>query len=513
MNREWGSLILLKGLVAIILAFGLSRSLFLTIVMGGYFKELAEKNIVRTEVLVPVRGVISDRTGKPLVMNIENDRQVVRFYPAGEMAAAITGYVGSMSEGDLDNCHEDCLVEIGVGKAGLEKAYDGKLRGTPGEVVVEESAGGDVSKEIIRVESVSGENISTNIDLELQKELFVALKTALESSGKSGVAVAARVNGEVLALVSLPSYDPNLFIAGGKRSDYGGEFKDVADLIGDEEKKPLFNRAVSGEFAPGSVYKLVPALAALAEGKIEKSTLIADTGEIVIGEYRFGNWYLDKYGRIEGDINVEKALSRSNDVFFYRVGERLGVDLLSSWSSKLSLGESTGIDLPGESLGLVPTQYWKEKNMGTKWFLGDTYHMSIGQGNLMSTPIQINRMTSSVVSSWKCKLKLVGKEFCEDLKLQDEDRLVVLDGMMAACSDGGTAYPLFDYGGKIYCKTGTAQHGGEKDEPHAWVSVVVPKGDDPRNWIVLTVLIESGGEGSAVAAPVAAEVMPYLMGM
>jgi len=241
--------------------------------------------------------------------------------------------------------------------------------------------------------------------------------------------------------------------------------------------------------------------------------MIADTGEIVIGEYRYGNWFLDKYGRIEGDLNVEKALSRSNDVFFYRIGEKLGVDLLSSWSKKLGLGESTGIDLPGESLGLVPGQYWKEKNMGSKWFLGDTYHMSIGQGNLMATPIQINRMTSSAISGWKCKLRLVGRDYCDDLKLGEDDIEVVLDGMKAACENGGTAFPLFDFGGKIYCKTGTAQHGGEKDEPHAWISVVVPKGENRRDWLVMTILIESGGEGSAVAGPVAAEMMPYLLSL
>jgi len=513
MREDHLPLFMLKGIIVVVVALGLSRSLFLTVIMGGYFKEMAERNIVRTEDLIPIRGVISDKNGRPLVMNIENNSETVRFYPAGEMAAGITGYLGKMNENEVKDCMEDCFPEMSVGKSGLEKSYDKKLRGSAGEIVVEESASGEIIKEITRVEAVSGENIATNIDLDLQKDLFVALKSALESSGKSAVGVVAKVSGELLALVSLPSFDPNLFVSGGRRSDYGGEFKDVAQLIGDDTKKPLFNRAVSGEFAPGSVYKLVPALAALAEGKIEKDTLITDTGEIVIGEYRFGNWFLDKYGRTEGDLNVGKALSRSNDVFFYRLGEKLGVDLLVDWSKRLSLGESTGIDLPGEALGLVPSQYWKEKNMGSKWFLGDTYHLSIGQGNLMATPIQINRMTAAVVSGWSCDLRLVGRNYCDDLKLPDDDRLVVLEGMRDTCRDGGTAFPLFDYGGKIYCKTGTAQHGGEKDEPHAWISVVIPKGEDTKNWLVLTVLVESGGEGSAVAGPVAAEIMPYLLGL
>lgn len=504
---------LLRAVLVLLVAIAISRSVFLTVFMGNHFAGLAEDNMIRRKRLEPIRGVINDRSGKPIAMNIDYQGKTIRFYPLGEVAAALVGYMGKQSDKDVDSCGGKCPGDVLIGKSGLEKQYQEKLYGFPGEELSEETAGGGLKASLSRTEASNGENITTNIDIELQKKLFSALKSNLGEFGKSGVAIVSKVNGEILSLASTPSYDPNLFIPDGKRSDYGGSYKSVGDLIKDEENKPLFNRAISGDYAPGSVYKLVPALAALEEGKINKSTMIYDSGEIKIGEYRYGNWNFDKYGKIEGDINVETAIARSNDIFFYKVGEALGVDSLVTWTKRLGLGAITGIDLPGESDGFVPTPYWKEKVAGSKWFLGNTYHMSIGQGDLMATPIQINRMTAEVVSNLKCPPRLVGKGTCESGKFGEVNRNIILNGMKGACSTGGTAFPLFKYEGKIYCKTGTAQHGGETTLPHAWVSVVVPKGENVKEWLVVTVLIEAGGEGSAVAAPVAAEVMEYMLAM
>ncbi|KKS62424.1 MAG: Penicillin-binding protein 2 [Candidatus Collierbacteria bacterium GW2011_GWD2_42_50] len=256
---------------------------------------------------------------------------------------------------------------------------------------------------------------------------------------------------------------------------------------------------------------MVPALAALEEKKITKDTLIADSGEIVIGAYRFGNWLLDKYGQTEGQINVVKAIARSNDIFFYKAGEALGIDNLVKWSEKLGLGEKTGIDLPGESSGFMPSPYWREKTFGEKWFLGNTYHLAIGQGDLMATPLQINMMTAAVVSGIKCSPRLVGASTCVDLKINETNRKTVLEGMQAVCSTGGTAFPLYSYGGKIYCKTGTAQKGGEDTMPNAWLTMVIPVGNNVKDWVVVTVLVEEGGEGSAVAAPIAKEMVPLFL--
>jgi len=501
-----------KTALILVMAIGLARVLFLTTVMGGHFEDLADGNMIRKDRLEPIRGVISDKSGKPLAMNIDYQGRTQRFYPGGEVVASIVGYLGKPDISDLKDCPK-CSGEMLMGKTGLEKQYQVELLGQPGEVMVQETANGQSKVEIAKVDSLPGQNITTNIDLELQKLAFLALKNKLTEIGKSGAVVVTRVSGEVLALISEPSFDPNLFIPGGKRSDFGGDFKDVESLIIETDQKPLYHRAVSGDFAPGSVFKLVPAIAALEEGKISKESSILDTGEINVGEYRFGNWYLDKYGRTEGQVNIIKALSRSNDIFFYKIGEALGADSLVAWSQKFGLGEKTGIDFPGESSGFVPTPYWREKVLGEKWYLGNTYHMAIGQGELTASPLQINRMTAEVVSGQSCGPRLVGKAECLDLQMNPLNIALILEGMKQACSPGGTAFPLFEYAGKIYCKTGTAQKGAEETLSNAWISVVVPKGGKVKDWLVLTVLLEEGGEGSAVAGPIAAEIVLYLLKM
>lgn len=477
--------------------------------MGGHFGNLARGNMIRKEKVEPIRGVISDRKGKPLAMNIDYQGRTIRYYPGGETIGSVVGYLAKPTDADLKDC-DACSPGMMVGKAGLEKQYQRDLMGQPGETIVQEMANGQSKTEIKKRDSIPGKNIQTNIDLELQKEAYVAVKNMLAQSGKSGAVVIAKVSGEILALASVPSFDPNLFVPNGKRSDFGGAYKDVESMLADIDGKPLFNRVVSGEFAPGSVYKLVPALGALEEGKISDSTRVLDTGEIKIGEYRFGNWYLDKYGRTEGEVSVIKALSRSNDIFFYKTGEAMGADSLIDWTKRLGLGVHTGIDLPGEVDGFVPTPYWREKTLGEKWFLGNTYHLSIGQGDLMATPIQINRMTATAISGLNCDPVIVGSSACTDEKFNPKNIKLLLEGMKEACSPGGTAAPLFDYAGKIYCKTGTAQKGNKDTLSNAWISVLVPKGGGVKDWIVLTVLIEEGGEGSAVAAPVAKELVPLL---
>lgn len=499
-----------RTVLILVMAMGLARVLFLTTVMGGHFEELAAGNMIRKDRLEPVRGVISDKNGKPLAMNIEYQGRTQRFYPGGETIAGIVGYLGIPDTADIEDCPK-CDLLLLLGKAGLERQYQKELIGQPGSSMVQETASGQDKIEIARVESLPGKNLTTNIDLELQKLAFLTLKSKLTEVGKSGAVVIARVSGEVLALVSAPSFDPNLFVPGGKRSDFGGDFKDVESLFREVEKKPLYNRAISGDFAPGSVYKLVPALAALEEGKINRNTSIVDTGEIKVGGSRFGNWYFDEYGKTEGEVNVVKAIARSNDIFFYKTGEALGADALVAWSEKFGLGEKTGIDLPGESAGFVPTPYWREKVLGDRWYLGNTYHMAIGQGDLMTTPIQINRLTAGVVGGIDCAPRLVGKSECLDLRVSQKNINIVLEGMKEACSPGGTAFPLFPYADRIYCKTGTAQKGSKESLANAWVSVVVPKGASVKDWVVVTVLIEEGGQGSAVAGPVAKEIVPYIL--
>lgn len=216
---------LAKFFLILVFAIGLSRVFFLTVMMGSYFKDLADDNMTRTEKLPPIRGVINDKNGKPLALNIENSGKTIRFYPGGETIAGIVGYLGKPSENELKDCGSSCNGDTLLGKAGLEKEYERKLRGTAGEALIKETANGKERTEIKRKESVPGENITTNIDGELQRISFVALKNALKTNGKSGAVVIAKVSGEVEAFASYPSYDPNLFVPGGKRSDFGGTIK------------------------------------------------------------------------------------------------------------------------------------------------------------------------------------------------------------------------------------------------------------------------------------------------
>jgi penicillin-binding protein 2 len=253
------------------------------------------------------------------------------------------------------------------------------------------------------------------------------------------------------------------------------------------------------------VFKPVTAYAGLEEGKITSTTEFVDTGELKVGIYRYGNWYFDQYGRTEGSINLAKALARSNDIFFYKVGEEVGVEKLVSWARKFGLGEPTGIELPGERAGLVPDRLWKERATGEKWFLGNTYHMSIGQGDLLVTPLQVARMTLGVVSGRLCDVSILKNSDikCQDLGLKAEDVLTVREGLKGVCATGGTAFPFFNFEPWVLCKTGTAQHSGQKtkeDLPHAWMTVAYP-GENPE--MILTVMLEAAGEGSAEAGPVA----------
>jgi len=526
---ERGGLEVLKWLLVLGGAVLVSRLFFVTVIMGGHYSELASSNQIRQERVVPMRGTISDRDGVILAGNILVEDKVVRHYPLGEIAAGVAGYVGEINEEEIEECGKDsnqwlvigrCYGGQIVGKTGVERWYESRLAGGLGMRLLEESAVGEELSEIRKEEAIDGENIKLNLSAELQALVYRALNQAVTEGGLSGgVAMVSTVKGEVLSLVSLPSFDPNLFVEGGERGIVGGKYKDVVEIVGDDEGRPLFNRVVAGVYPPGSVFKMVVAMAGLEEGVINKEETIEDTGEIEVGGSRFGNWYFDRYGRTEGEINIERALARSNDIFFYKLGERLGVDDLVKWSGRLGVGEKTGIDLVEEVSGLLPTPLWREKTMGERWYLGNTYHMAIGQGDLMVTPAQVDRWTAAVVSGERCELRLWGEGECEDLGIKEENRKVVMEGMKQACMDGGTGYPLFDLEGRVVCKTGTAQQGGKEDEPHAWITVVVPEVSDEgeylwsevKKWRVVTVMLEGGGEGSEKAAPVARKIVEAIL--
>ena len=312
-----------------------------------------------------------------------------------------------------------------VGRGGLQEYYNCSLSGVDGEELIEVDSLGVKLRSLGIREPIAGLDLKTNIDFGLQKEI------AKDFDGNPGAVVATDKNGEVLALFSSPSFDPS----------------DVAKSLNDS-KLPLFNRSIGGLFHPGSIFKPLVAIVALEEGEIDKNYKFNDTGVITVntlyGNYSYSNWYFTQYGGKEGEIDLTKALARSTDTFFYTIGELTGIDNLVEWMKKFGLTKLTDIDIPGEILSLIPSPDWKLKVKNEKWFLGNTYHFSIGQGDLALTPVGIHRANLVVTSGGKlCSLKIVGNTVCQKLKIKIDNINLIKSGMKKACSTGGTGYTFF----------------------------------------------------------------------
>jgi penicillin-binding protein 2 len=425
-----------------------------------------------------------------------------REYLYKESLAHLLGYLGEANEDEVKKGQ----FQIGdlVGRGGVEEEYDHLLRGKDGGEIYEVDAQGRKIRQIGRTEPVPGQDLHLSIDADLTKLAWESLE------GKPGAVVGSDPqNGQILVLTSSPSFDPNLMNQAKDKtaSDFQDSQEKLQSLLADPQK-PFFNRVLGGVYPPGSTFKIVTATAGLEEGKINAETLWNDTGEIRVGEYSYKNWYFTQYGRTEGEINVVKALKRSTDTFFYKVGEWVGPTRLSEWAKTFGLGQKTQIDLPGEAEGLVPSPEWKEKK-GDRWFLGNTYHFAIGQGDLLVTPLQINFLTDVMASDGQlCQPQVLKsedkKDNCRNLKLKKENLSLVKEGMKEVCSTGGTAFPFFEFSPQVACKTGTAEFGDPEDKTHAWFTSFAPF-ENPE--LSLTVLIERGGEGSEVAAPVAKKIM------
>ncbi len=507
-----------RGLLVLGVFILLGRLIELQIIKGEYYRDLAESNRIRRVSIMAPRGRILARGGEELVGNREIKKTVLfdpvegyekvlatpdtpidevlveweRVYKLGEAFSHVSGYLSEVNGDEVNRINAECqekgvfeLSEL-VGRGGIEQYYDCVLRGVSGEEMVEVDSTGKRIRTFGRRNAVSGEDLQTTIDAGLQRKIYEVME------GVPGAVIATDGRGEVLAFYSSPSFDPT----------------DISSYLEDDDL-PLFNRVIGGAYPPGSVYKLVTAAAALEEGKINKDYRYVDTGSIKIGDFEYTSWYLTQYGKVEGEIDLVRAIARSTDTFFYKAGELVGIDALVDWSRRFGLGEKTGIDLPGEVGGLLPNPSWKKAVKGERWYLGNTYHMSIGQGDLTTTPLQVNVWTSVFANGGElCRPYIVDskvEEECHDLGLSEETLKLVTAGMVATCSPGGTAYPFFDFFEEVACKTGTAEI-SEDGETHAWFTVFAPA-NHPE--IVLTVLVEEGGEGSKVAAPLAREIMDY----
>lgn len=489
------------------------RLFHLTIVKGDYYRRLSEENRIKNIVVEPQRGEIIDRKGVIIVKNIpaaiDSDEDRILSKRHYEEPHALSHLVGYRQIADQKNIENDpCLTKLGlgdkVGKKGVEKIFDCQLRGVTGYKLLELDAHGESAKTIAVQKPAGGEIIQLAVDYVLQKKAYEQLE------GRTGAVVGLDPKtGEVLLMVSSPTFNPQDF-----EDDNAAE---VEKYIKDRSY-PLFNRATEAGYPPGSIYKLFVAVGALEDKKIDKSFTVEDTGTIKAGPLTFGNWYFLEYGKTEGIVDIVKGIRRSNDIFFYRVGEKLGPERIKYWSNKFGLGKRVDFGMDNIE-GLIPSPFWKQEVLKEKWFLGDTYNMSIGQGYLLVSPLQVALATAPFANGGKlCTPQLLktDKENCKDLKISDQTLKLVREGMKQACSIGGTGWPLFDFAveasgsGKpktriqTGCKTGTAESHGFDPSPHAWFTVFAPY-DNPQ--IVLTVLVENGGQGSDVAAPIARELL------
>jgi penicillin-binding protein 2 len=446
-----------------------------------------------------------------------------RYYPFGQVAAHTLGYVGEVSPEQLaSGLYREANMGDIVGKFGLEKIYDNFLRGKDGGRQVEVNAQGKEINVLGITEPVPGLNLVLNIDIRMQEILEESLV------GKQGAAVVMDVkSGGILAMVSKPSFDPNEFSLRITRQRWNEILKDPSH--------PLQNRAVQGVYPPGSTFKVVTAAAALMENAIDPDEELFCPGFYRYGRRNYGDWKLGGHGK----VNLFKGIVESCDVYFYQAGERTGIDALSSWAFDLGLGKTTGIDLPGELEGLIPTQEWKRSTKHEPWFPGETLSASIGQGFVLVTPLQMVSLYSTVanrglllephiISRIEDVTGAIVEERNPKIKRrsgvsQDAWSRIVeaLVGVVENDKGTGRGARLRDFA--VAGKTGTAQvvrleaWRGKKEEEipwelrdHAWFAAFAPY-DDPE--VAVAVIVEHGGHGSSAALPIVAQFLWKYKGM
>ncbi len=570
-----------------LLALLTGRMYYLQVVQSSRYTTLAEENRINLRLLAPVRGRILDRRGRPLADNrrtfqvvfvaeeasnveatldalsnlldlnpVERQRilrdvrrrrtfvpvtiadsltwdQVAkvevntpalpgisiedsqsRQYPfRGEMAH-ILGYVAAVNESEIG---EDPLLSLPgfrIGKAGIEKTYEATLRGSGGRSEVEVNAAGRVIRELSRREGQPGQDLALTVDLDLQR-------LATQRMGwESGAVVVMDVrSGAVRALASTPTFDPNAFSRGLTRAEWRALIENA--------RAPLTNKAIAGQYAPGSTYKVAVALAALEHGVATTRTVVHCPGHTTLGGHRFHCW---KRGG-HGSVNLHRAIVQSCDVYFYEMARRLGVNRLAEASSHLGLGHTLDIDLPGEKRGLMPTTDWKEATLGRPWQTGETLIAGIGQGYVLATPLQLAVMTARIanggfVVSPRLVMPDPGTETGPPERLPfSEENIKIVQASMADVVNGagGTARRsrIKEKGMEMAGKTGTSQvrritkaeraRGVWRNEDLPWErrdhALFIAYAPLQEPTLAIAVIVEHGGGGSKAAAPVAHDVL------
>ncbi len=582
--------LLLAGGKVLLLSALAGRLYQLQVLDSSKYATLAEDNRINMRLLPPTRGLIFDRTGEPLAVNRQNYRVLLvsertgnteatldrldiilglteqerkrvarevqrnrsfvpvvvrenlswdevaqiefnapdlpgisidvgesRDYPGGEPMSHVLGYVSAVTEREQQESNDPVLGLPGfrTGKKGIEKALDMPLRGRAGNVQLEVNSVGRVIRELARDEGQPGASHVLTIDAGLQRYTYERLQ------GESGAVVVMDVhNGDVLALVSTPGFDPNAFSRGLTNTEW-------QDLL-NNPLGPLNNKAISGQYPPGSTFKMITAIAGLESGTITPDTRIPCAGSVELGDTRFHCWLRGGHGA----VHLNLALAQSCDCYFYEVAKRAGMDKVAEIALRYGIGVELGVGIPGEKTGLVPSRQWKQASFGQGWQQGETLIFGIGQGYILATPLQLAVMTARLANGGYAVVpRLLREANAPDgkskpfpkLKTSSEHVRQVLAGMDAVTnSQRGTAYGarIVDPEMAMAGKTGTSQvkritqaerdAGNKKAElpwhlrHHALFVAYAPVGN-PR--YACAVIVEHGGGGSKAAAPVARDVL------
>ncbi len=477
-------------------------------------KESIETKIAQHSGFDPIR--IKNDVGPEILTIIEEQKdaypgvvievQPIRNYINKEMAAHVFGYVSEISDDELEK-RKDEGYKSGdiIGKFGLEKVYDAQLRGVNGGEQVEVDAAGKPVQILGKKEPIPGNNLVLTIDEKIQKAAERAIDEQLAKiNAKAAAAVVMNPKtGAVLAMVSRPAFDPNLFAHGISTKDW--------KAINDNPNFPMDNKAITGEYPPGSTFKIVTGSAALQEGKVTPEEKILDTGR---------HWLIPKVnadGEALGWINFCQALAHSDNVYFYEMGNRVGIDKLESYARMFGLGAKTGINLPYEAEGLVANRAYKRKVYNDDWYLSETFDAAIGQGFNLATPLQMAAVMGEIASGGiRYRPYLVQKIVAPDGKLIEDfqpevvKKLDISPQFITLIQDGlhdvttfGTAASMFkDFPVDLAGKTGTAENPHGKD--HGWFVAYGPF-SDPN--IVVAVLVENGGYGAQSAVPIGKKIL------
>lgn len=579
------SLVLAAGQMLLLIII-IARLYYLQVYQADKYKTLADENRISTRLLVPPRGVIYDRHGELLATNRQNfqamivaeqttnvqetldafkrimplseaeeekikkdlkknrsfvpikikdnlnwdevaqiqlnapdlpgiiiDEGLTRYYPYGEKMAHVIGYVSSVSEQDV-KLKDDPLLEVPgfkIGKAGIEKLYEKKLRGKGGNLKLEVNAFGRVMKEIERVDGIPGEKIELSIDARLQSKAYELF------GEETGAAVMVDIySGEILVFASTPAYDPNVITQGVSAKEWAE--------LNQNEHKPLMNKVLAGQYSPGSTFKMVVALAALESGAITPQTRSFCAGKMFLGDHAFHCWKKEGHGYLD----VVQALQHSCDIFFYETAQKIGINKIAEMSRRFGLGQKINVGLENEKEGLIPDTDWKRRRFGEPWQLGESLISGIGQGYILTTPIQLATMTARIANGGYAVVptfdKVSEKTKLDKMNISPNNIALVKEGMFDVVNvPGGTALgSRFDFNGlKMAGKTGTTQvrritmkerqTGIIRQEDLPWkyrnhaLFVGYAPHDNPR--YAVAVLVEHGRSGSGVAAPIGGKLL------